>query len=1420
MSIIFETKKNKKRNRILKKIFICLSSIVVFVTTYMLILPAITMEIKPICGYEEHIHIKECYKEDHLLICQEEHDHDETCYKKEITLRCLQEEHVHDDDCYPKADEESKEDWEKTFAKVDLTKNWSKDVISIAKTQIGYQESQANTITLEDGRIQGYSRYGQWANQPYEAWSSLFVSFCLDYANVNMPFDEDMDALKELLKSDVYDIYYSNKEYKPRSGDLIFIDENQDHQIDYLGFVESYDYETKTIKTIIGDYDDQVKRIYYDLDDKDIAGFGKLSINPEQLSKEEIYAVEKIIDLIDQLPDYQDVNKTLISLEDNLEEYEIYYSTIEKQVSDVYQQYILLTDKQKEYVANQELLLAYTDLFSISTLTEIKSDSPTIAKSATTSDFIDLNLYDYGSNINEKYKSSNEYPGFQWNGGAYMYTSKFNRKVIDYMDFGNSLITDIEYGSTDYDDRRRSPNSSIVANKGGTINELDVSDTYGVTNRPIGISTGVQAIKNQLSQDGYPILKENDVQLDYLFSNNKYATKLNTSSIDGLFQYDEETGAYYFNSRENHAQYSDNKFTLYNQIITPNFITYPFGNFLPLNDITDSSKATQVSQIKSIGNYTSNIRNRLSKINSASEKQLYAMLGKYETSLKGISTKNGKTAYDTWNAKDAINDYFIGPGDHPSDDTSLITNDLLKKMYNIDWNVDTNFFFGMDMHMKFMQSKGGLTGKNNQTPMKFYFTGDDDVWIYIDGVLFIDLSGIHRHVGGDIDFVNGKVNYYYLDTANTGDVSTKPYKTYTFRELFELAGIEKSEIDNKLNDKGTFKDYSTHDFKFFYMERGSGSSVCRMNFNFPLLKKNSMSVNKTVENDENTLGNPDYYFQIYDKDNNVFSINKTYKVYDQGHQLLDTRVADENGIFYIKADQTAVFEDVINENQGNFYVKELLDKNTWLDGDGQFSEITVNGSTTEVNKVTGTLVETFEGATSPPKDASNEYLFNFINTINTERLGQLKLTKVLTKDSYQTNKEFVFLVKINDGELLPKGTKYTLIDKDGHQSQKSVDIAGEIKLKANESVIIDHLLAGTKYQIMETNESSEGYIVKYKDLNTGEEIVQDESWIQGMIQFGKEIGIEVENREAQGFLELPIYKTLPLFDHKDRTFTFVIDEVDQDGQVIEDGFHASTSLLYKEDQKKALLQIPYLFTQVNEGQTLYYRIYEKDENDKNVVYDQSYYMIEVNITKSNKNKTVNPTIVRCVKYNQDYQMIESDKLVFDNLIVGDLQILKELNGSSLNHDSFEMIVCLKENDNIISGVYQATIYKDDLNLEKTMIEFDDQGEAIISLKQGERVIIHDLPYQVSWIVKEKTGEDFGYDVMYKNGDVISDKDYSYGSIDSTDNIVTVVNNEKYRLPETGGRGTILYMIGGITLMITTLSLYLVLKRRYFKGKER
>ena len=107
-----------------------------------------------------------------------------------------------------------------------------------------------------------------------------------------------------------------------------------------------------------------------------------------------------------------------------------------------------------------------------------------------------------------------------------------------------------------------------------------------------------------------------------------------------------------------------------------------------------------------------------------------------------------------------------------------------------------------------MQPKDGKTGLTGEELMKFYFTGDDDVWVYVDNILFLDLSGIHRHVGGEIDFYNGVVNYYDLDPA-TGDVATIPTKTVTFAEILEST--------TGLNSKGTFEDYSTHTFNFYYM---------------------------------------------------------------------------------------------------------------------------------------------------------------------------------------------------------------------------------------------------------------------------------------------------------------------------------------------------------------------------------------------------------------------------------------------------------------------------------------------------------------------------------------------------------------------------------------------------------------------------
>jgi LPXTG-motif cell wall-anchored protein len=106
---------------------IALSCVVIFITTYVLVMPAVTLSGTPdcgqeehrhtddcyetqseqICGLEEHTHSDDCYDEDGNLICGlEEHVHNDGCYETEEVLTCGMEEHIHTSDCYNGADAE------------------------------------------------------------------------------------------------------------------------------------------------------------------------------------------------------------------------------------------------------------------------------------------------------------------------------------------------------------------------------------------------------------------------------------------------------------------------------------------------------------------------------------------------------------------------------------------------------------------------------------------------------------------------------------------------------------------------------------------------------------------------------------------------------------------------------------------------------------------------------------------------------------------------------------------------------------------------------------------------------------------------------------------------------------------------------------------------------------------------------------------------------------------------------------------------------------------------------------------------------------------------------------------------------------------------------------------------------------------
>ena len=195
------------------------------------------------CLEEEHVHGDDCFDpEDGSLICEQfEHVHDDSCYTTDYELVCgledgeLVEElnpaytavaafeapvaakpvvvspvieapiHYHTDDCYeevltcgleehhhtvncladPLADVEDESEW---LAKTNtaLSGDWSADLLTVAQSQLGYEQSEKNfELDADDGvTVRHYTRYGEWYGNPYGEWDVMFLSYCLNYAGI------------------------------------------------------------------------------------------------------------------------------------------------------------------------------------------------------------------------------------------------------------------------------------------------------------------------------------------------------------------------------------------------------------------------------------------------------------------------------------------------------------------------------------------------------------------------------------------------------------------------------------------------------------------------------------------------------------------------------------------------------------------------------------------------------------------------------------------------------------------------------------------------------------------------------------------------------------------------------------------------------------------------------------------------------------------------------------------------------------------------------------------------------------------------------------------------------------------------------------------------------------------------------------
>ena len=266
-----------------------LACVVVFCTTYALILPAITLSAEPKCGLEEHTHTEDCY-ETRLVCGQEEapetdpagsqeaaepaHVHTDACYERVLT--CEKTEHTHTDACYadPAAAEDPK-DWEPQ----DLTGDWNRDTLAIALAQESYRPSEDYFTVDDTGEHIGYTRYGDWRGDPFGEWNLSFAAFCLHFAGAaEEAFPVEAAAETWLAALDARELYQPLAGAIP--GDLIFLDSDGDGAADRVGIFTGWqDVETETsaqperrFAVMEGDLDGEAAQALYDPEDAVLLG--------------------------------------------------------------------------------------------------------------------------------------------------------------------------------------------------------------------------------------------------------------------------------------------------------------------------------------------------------------------------------------------------------------------------------------------------------------------------------------------------------------------------------------------------------------------------------------------------------------------------------------------------------------------------------------------------------------------------------------------------------------------------------------------------------------------------------------------------------------------------------------------------------------------------------------------------------------------------------------------------------------------------------------------------------------------------------------------------------------------------------------------------------------------------------------------
>ena len=397
-----------------------------------------------------------------------------------------------------------------------------------------------------------------------------------------------------------------------------------------------------------------------------------------------------------------------------------------------------------------------------------------------------------------------------------------------------------------------------------------------------------------------------------------------------------------------------------------------------------------------------------------------------------------------------------------------------------------NYGFGTQFTIPFTVTE---TGKNvDGSEMEFNFTGDDDVWVYIDGALVLDMGGAHNKAEGKINFAKQEATIR-TGTSNAklgnsltvgGRTPAEPNGNTTVK--FENIMVKKSGSEPVTLDKYMKKSGTVHELKMYYMERGMWNSNMSISYSFvPLPSGLTLSktldttdVNAGLKNAVQGLDNFDFKIQKKnlktDEANYSDVENLGYTLYDYDDRTFPGQEAKDSTATFSSSYFASDFINTKDKNNSSafyagtgFQITESIPQGTKLQYDTSKTRWGVYDSITSRAAIEGGkgAVATFNMGddTSSEMDVVNRY----VNFVNTPKVGSLSVAKKY--EGYAPENEtfgFTVLVDLTGHDYYDSykleyiGTQNGTTDENGH-----------FTLKVGDTVTFAGIPAGATYKVVE-----------------------------------------------------------------------------------------------------------------------------------------------------------------------------------------------------------------------------------------------------------------------------------------------------------------------------------------------------------------